>query len=142
VVPFPTFPGRPRLTVGWGSGHAIVAGSRHKDMSWEFVKHLSDREVYDVLLDQGVDQPVRKSQQNSASFRRNSPPYSFDVPIEDTRFARTPPFHPAMTDVARLMATGLADAYAGKSAVKPLVDQLVPQVNQKLAEWNERFPAR
>ena len=41
-----------------------------------------------------------------------------------------------MTDVARLMATGLADAHAGKSAVKPLVDQLVPQVNPKLAEWS------
>jgi hypothetical protein len=41
-----------------------------------------------------------------------------------------------------MITNGLADAFAGKSAVKPLFEQLVPQVNQKLAEYNSRFQAR
>jgi multiple sugar transport system substrate-binding protein len=142
VIPFPTFPGRPRLTIGWGSGHAIVAGSKQKAIAWEFVKVLSEKEVYEMLLEQGVMQPVRRSQANSPAFRRQTPPYSFDVPLDDTRTARTPPFHPAMAELPSLLEQGLADAYAGKSGVKPLIEQLVPQINQKLAEYNTRFPAR
>ena len=142
VMPLPTFPNRPRLTVGWGSGNAMVASSRKKAISWEFVKHLSDKEVYEVLLDKGVMQPVRKSQQNSPAFRKNSPPYAFDVPLDDTKTARTPPFHPAMAELPGMILTALNDAFAGKSAVKPIVEQLVPLVNQKLAEYNSRFPAK
>jgi ABC-type glycerol-3-phosphate transport system substrate-binding protein len=142
VMPLPTFPGRPRLTVGWGSGHSLLAASKRKAIAWELVKHLSDAEVYETLLEQGVMQPVRKSQQNSPAFRKNSPPYSFDVPIEDTRTARTPPFHPAMGELPALITNGLADAFAGKSAVKPLIEQLVPLVDQKLAEYNSRYPAK
>ncbi|MGH2353259.1 MAG: ABC transporter substrate-binding protein [Chloroflexota bacterium] len=141
VMPLPTFPGRPRLTIGWGSGNAMMAGSKRKAIAWEFVKHLSDTEVYEILLDKGVMQPVRKSQANSPAYRRHTPPYSFDVPLDDTRTARTPPFHPAMSELPALVMEGLADAYAGKSAVKPLIEQLVPQVNQRLADFNARFPA-
>ena len=54
VAPLPTFPGRPRLTIGWGSGNAMTAGGAHKAMAWQFIKHLSDKEVYDILLDQGI----------------------------------------------------------------------------------------
>lgn len=142
VVPLPTFPNRPRLTIGWGSGNAMMAGSKRKAIAWEFVKHLSDKEVYEILLDKGVMQPVRKSQQNSLAYRKNSPPYSFDVPLEDTKTARTPLFYPAMGELPALIGTALNDAYAGKSAVKPIVEQLVPLVNQKLAEYNSRFPAK
>jgi multiple sugar transport system substrate-binding protein len=141
VMPLPTFPGRPRLTIGWGSGNAMVAGGSHKAMAWEFVKHLSDREVYEILLERGVMQPVRKSQANSPAYRKHTPPHSFDVPLDDTRTARTPPFHPAMGELPAMMVEGLAEAFAGKSAVKPLVEQLVPLVNAKLAEFNARYPA-
>jgi ABC-type glycerol-3-phosphate transport system substrate-binding protein len=142
VMPLPTFPNQPRLTIGWGSGNAMVASSKKKAIAWEFTKHLSDREVYEVLLDKGVMQPVRKSQQDSPAFRRNTPPYSFDVPVEDTKTARTPPFHPAMTELPGMFLTALEGAFEGKSPVKPIMDQLVPQVNQKLAEYNARFPAK
>jgi hypothetical protein len=87
-------------------------------------------------------QPVRKSQANSPAYRRNTPPYSFDVPLDDTKTARTPPFHPAMSELPALINNALGDAWAGKSAVKPIVEQLVPQVNQKLAEYNSRFPPK
>jgi multiple sugar transport system substrate-binding protein len=142
VMPLPTFPNRPRLTIGWGSGNAMLAASKRKAIAWQFVKHLSDREVYEILLAKGVMQPVRKSQANSPAFRKESPPYSFDVPIEDTRTARTPPFHPAMGELPGMVLNALADAFAGKSAVKPIVEQLVPQIDLKLAEYNSRFPAR
>jgi ABC-type glycerol-3-phosphate transport system substrate-binding protein len=142
VMPLPTFPGRPRLTVGWGSGHAMMAASKRKAIAWELIKHLSDAEVYETLLEKGVMQPVRKSQQNSPAYRKHSPPYSFDVPVEDTKTARTPPFHPAMGELPALITNGLADAFAGRSAVKPLIEQLVPQIDQKLAEYNSRFPAK
>jgi multiple sugar transport system substrate-binding protein len=142
VIPLPTFPGRPRLTIGWGSGNAMMAASRRRAIAWEFVKHLSDKEVYEILLDKGVMQPVRKSQANSPAYRRNTPPYSFDVPIDDTKTARTPPFHPAMSELPAMILTALGDAFAGKSAVKPIVEQLVPQINQKLAEYNSRFPTK
>jgi multiple sugar transport system substrate-binding protein len=142
VMPLPTFPNRPRLTIGWGSGNAMMASSKRKAIAWEFVKHLSDKEVYEILLDKGVMQPVRKSQMNSPAFRKNTPPHSFDVPLEDTKTARTPPFHPAMGELPGMIMTALNDAFAGKSPVKPIVEQLVPQINQKLAEYNSRFPAK
>jgi ABC-type glycerol-3-phosphate transport system substrate-binding protein len=141
-MPLPTFPGRPRMTIGWGSGNAMLAGSKHKAIAWEFVKHLADKEVYEILLERGVMQPVRKSQANSPAFRKNEPPHSFDVPLDDTKTARTPPFHPAMSELPALVNGVLDAAYAGKSAVKPLMDQLVPLVNQKLAEFNQRFPSK
>ena len=59
----------------------MLAGSKRKAIAWEFVKHLSDKEVYEILLEKGVMQPVRKSQQNSPAFRKNTPPHSFDVPL-------------------------------------------------------------
>jgi hypothetical protein len=45
-------------------------------------------------------------------------------------------------DVQAAHQNALGDAWAGKSAVKPVVEQLVPQVNQKLAEYNSRFPPK
>ena len=96
-----------------------------------------------MLLDKGQMQPVRKSQQNSPAHRRNTPPYSFDVPVDDTKTARTPPFHPAMAELPGVIQKALEDAFEGRSAVKPIVDQLVPRVNQKLMEYNSRFrPSR
>jgi multiple sugar transport system substrate-binding protein len=140
VMPLPTFPGRPRLTVGWGSGNAILAGSRHTAAAWELVKYLSDKEVAEYLLEEGLAQPVRKSHANSPAFRRNTPPYSFDVPLDDAKSARTPPFHPVMSELPGLMDAALAEAYAGSSAVKPLIDRFLPQINQKLQEYSRRFP--
>jgi hypothetical protein len=36
----------------------------------------------------------------------------------------------------------LADAYAGKSAVKPLVDAALPRINALLQDYARRFPAK
>ena len=40
--------------------------------------------------------------------------------------ARTPPFHPVMSELPGLMDSALAEAYAGSSAVKPLIDRFLP----------------
>ena len=64
------------------------------------------------------------------------------MPVDDTKTARTPPFHPAMTELPAMIMTALNEAFSGQSAVKPIVEQLVPLVNQKLAEYNSRFPAK
>jgi multiple sugar transport system substrate-binding protein len=142
VAPLPTFPGRPRLTVGWGSGTTIMAGAKNKAAAWELVKFIASKEICEYLLEEGLVQPVRKSQANSRAWRGQTPPYSYDVPLDDAKTARTPPFAPAMNELPALMEKALADAYAGKSAVKPLVESWLPQINQLLQDYARRFPPK
>jgi ABC-type glycerol-3-phosphate transport system substrate-binding protein len=101
VMPTPVFPGQPRVAGGWSSGHAIVASARQKSLTWELEKVVAGKEVYEILLERAVAQPVRKSQEQSPAYRKTTPPYSFDVPIDDARTARTPPFHTALLEVQR-----------------------------------------
>jgi multiple sugar transport system substrate-binding protein len=142
AAPLPTFPGRPRLTAGWGSGMTIMTGAKNKLAAWELVKFFASKEILEYILEEGLAQPVRKSQANSRAWRSKNPPHSYDVAIDDAKIARTPPFAPVMNELPALMDKVLADAYAGKSAVKPLVDTWLPQINQLLQDYARRVPAK
>ena len=111
----------------------ISKPSKNPEEGWLWIKFLLQKPAITA-----VSMPAVMSWVKSNEFLRpDLPPRNMKVFLEVVEYARTVPEHPRWSDLNRLIAKQLDDAYAGKQSAKQACEQADRDVASQLQQWGE-----
>ena len=138
VYPMPRGP-KGQFTRMAGNGYSMAAVTKHRDMAWELLKHVTVGEGAQVFWDPGLVKglPPTKTMAGSPRFLEHFSPGSKTSAIELLEYSRGSPKHPNWYEVQGKLSAPLQEVFTGARSA----EEAVEESHNAMAEVWERVTA-
>ncbi|MGI8912551.1 MAG: ABC transporter substrate-binding protein, partial [Chloroflexota bacterium] len=140
IAPMPQVGGKAPVGMGWSSGLMIPKQSKHPDEGWQFLAYLAGKQGQQLLLKEGVSQPMLTSMAGDPAYTAPAEPAHKAVLLNEVTAGDPPPYIPAYMEIQSAVQTDLLNAtLTGKQNLQTALATVVPKINAILTKYKQQF---
>jgi len=140
IAPMPQVQGKPPVGMGWASGLMIPKQSKNADQGWQFLAYLAGQAGQQLLLKEGISQPMLTSMAGDPVYTSPAEPSHKEVLLNEVTAGDPPPYIPAYMDIQTVVQTDLLNTtLSGKQNLQTAIATAVPKIDALLAQYKQQF---